>query len=593
MSTKYKDIIVFSFGCEFDFTIVDALQAKYLEKGYHSAKFCHVVLTGNFEELTSLRKRYPHLAHEIVDIHIIQENDPSKLKCDIQQDAKVIIVGHGKANADYISSDVKEIITMPQLARLLKENCQDKRIAITLVSCHSGLGREINSVEGSMMEALYISLKEYEIEATISAPTTDISISAINGKREQPFVIADLPLILISRYGNTIEKQLASLSMLPWRFVRKNLRPVYDWVSTRDSLQELYDIETALLEIKFPKGLGSRVVLNADGSVYFPYGKFERDAILNEDAKLLYAYYDKQRIYRDEVRRIFLQHWENIVAENPEIENYQGLQRLKEIILMANTAIKNPEIESYQQLQHLKEIIVTCTYPYPALMGYIVDAVIDEAKGMQYSPEKGTWEVNLDVTNNPLYLQEERRNVLSTALESFKNRISTDLTLKAIQEQHTALARQTRYRLDGKNIALRDIRMGGWLAVSVVSIGIVVAKFFPIIVTFIVCMTLGSLACFILGQGFLRGYPYLLIEQGSKEPEKLDDIESCALLPSPLHSDQDAFITQEEPEASSPLQSTKQTGRITPHLMRHGFHSAKPQEITNEPCRDISIELHC
>lgn len=270
---KYKDIILFSFGCAQDFESAVRLQEKYLQKGYVAAQFYHVVLTLNPNAVTPLKQNYPHLANEILDIDSLGDGNPlSKLQRSIDENTKVVITGHGTAPSDHISSQSGETITMPQLAKLLKENCPNKKIAITLLSCKSGRGTEVNSVDGSIAETLRTSLEEYEIEATISAPTTNMSIS-LTGKKELPAVITDPDLLYIRSYENTISKQLGSLSIFPWPWLFTREWLLQSWISIGNNLQELYDIETGLLMRTFHKGLGSKVILHSRWTHFFSLWK--------------------------------------------------------------------------------------------------------------------------------------------------------------------------------------------------------------------------------------------------------------------------------------------------------------------------------
>jgi hypothetical protein len=286
MAAKYDDVVVFSFDGKCDFEEVNLLREKYLKKG---KKFHHVVLTADFnsEELFKLRKKYPHLANDIVDINTIQEAGTDRLTCTIRRKTKVTIKGHGQANSSDIKSGTGTKVTMLALAELLERQCIDDAIQISFYVCHAGRGQVVGTVDGSIAQVLYKNLCELGMKPTISAPTSIIVVSFVDGKKAVYPIIEDDSLILVQINGSALQKQIATISLFPW-------------ISARKDLQALYDIEKSFLYRRFYKGLDSKVIFYPDDTVFFPYAESRFTTISDEDETIkgLCAYYHARKIYR-------------------------------------------------------------------------------------------------------------------------------------------------------------------------------------------------------------------------------------------------------------------------------------------------------
>lgn len=399
MAVKYKKI-VFSFADEGGFKGVKSLKEKYLNKGGKEVDFYHVVLTAesDSEKLRELEEKYPFLANERVDIEKIKEactDTPPLLKHLIDEKTKVIIIGHGGSNLNYIASKYSEQVTMRELAKLLKRNSAGGEMHISFCVCGSGTGHAVNKVEGSTAKALYDSLRvqddnlcKEEIKPIISAPTFRVLVEK-NGRKRVSFIIDDDSIIILNNQGRVIEEQIASLS-----------------VADRKDLEALYNIDKRLLDRDFHKGLNSKVVLS-NGTVSFPYSEPEFITIAE---KRLYDYYSARKRYRERARDICLQYLQDSIAA---------------------IAVNNPEIRNCKELEELEAIIRIHPYPYPELLSHIADKKLDP--------------------------QNERQALLAAALDEFKDNIKKDKDLKNIQRQHMALARKTEHKLGDKRKALVGI----------------------------------------------------------------------------------------------------------------------------------------
>lgn len=229
--------------------------------------------------------------------------------------------------------------------------------------------------------------------------------------------------------------------------------------------------------------------------------------------------------------------------------------------------------------------VMFSAYPYPAWINSMADTLFEQ---------KQMGKKSIALLSSHSCSQEERRKMLSTALANFKNKINTDSRLKAIQCAHIELAKQTRYLLEGKNIALRDIKIGGWGVYAVIVAGILTAKFFPNIITVIVCMTMGIVTCFILGRGLGEMYNYVPIKQGAKESVYQKFGDSSTSDQEPSNGDMSIFI---EPEISpdAPLlverpSLPKENQSFTQNLMQHGLF--KREKIVPELGPQVCIEFN-
>jgi hypothetical protein len=553
MAAKYDDVIMFSLDKKDDFGHANLLEVKYRKKG---KKFHHVVLTTNPDstELSELRKKYPLLANETVDIKTIQEEGtgtPPQLKRAIHKRTKVIIRGHGDANVDYIGSETgSRIITMCELAKLLKKKCIDSTIQISLHVCSAGRGKAIGTVKGSIAKALHYNLVELGMEPTVSAPTSRITIFCTNGRKAVDLVIDDSFLIFVQNYGSTIQEQISALSIFPW-------------VSTRRKLQKLYDMEQSCIARPSHKGLDSKVIIKPNGTPYFPYAASEFAVLSDEDEKIkiLYCYHQDQRVYRDSARAICLQYLADIAAENSEIQNYKGFQRLKEIICI------HP-------------------YPYPALLSYIADNQKNKTELMQLSAT-GTWEETSD--DNP-DAQEKRREILSTVFDNFKYKINTDLELKELQREHTAHAMDTKYRtIIKKSDKLKTIdslilALSGFLVFwGIALILVIIAPEFPVMP--FVAMGVAVLSC-----GLINGCRYLLVRSDSKQrvmkcPDAVASASSDVSSSKRYSDSKLSGKEEEEEEEKEPLlPRTPNQSKVFEGLIQCGlFDKETTQEGINTP----------
>ncbi|MBY0377430.1 MAG: hypothetical protein K2Q33_02550 [Gammaproteobacteria bacterium] len=411
MPKNYENVVIFSFACQVDFANVQRLKEKY-------PKLHHVVLTDNPEsdKLAQLKAQYPHLADGIVDINDINEKGTGmgrapRLKCTITANTKVIIIGHGQANSNFISSTDSEDITMHELASLLKRNGKDTTMRISFLTCGAGTGAKINNIDGSIANELYRELEALGINAIISAPTFGVYLYPQDGRKYVfPLVEDDLnmdyfnPLFCETKIQNDIIQATSKFPLMPIR---------------RD-FEKLYDRESFLLTQGINKSLGSKVIISQNGPK-FPYGEFRQEdisSINDERTKLLYEYRQKQKEYRIEARKICLNYLYEIYRENPNLMDYEGLLKLE------NT------INHY-------------IYPYPAFLSYNANNRIGETQTVE----------------NPIFKiknenNKEREECLYQALKQFQNKINNNPRLKQIQQEHMECAESiaTKYHKAMNNI---------------------------------------------------------------------------------------------------------------------------------------------
>lgn len=551
MAAKYDAIVVFSFDGKGDFEEVNLLREKYLKKG---KKFHHVILTADPD---SIRKKYPDLASDIVDTQTIQEADTSLLTCPIHEKTKVIIKGHGQANSGSIESAAGTKVTMSVLAKFLKRNCRDDAIQISFYVCHAGIGKVVGMVEGSIAQVLYDNLCEQGLKPTISAPTSIIVVSSVDGKKAVYPIIEDDSLILVQIERSIISEQIAAISRFPW-------------TSARKELQTLYDIEKSFLYRRFYKGLDSKVIFNSDGTIFFPYAESEFITLSDEDETIkgLCAYYRARQGYGDSARVICLQYLADIAAKEPKIQNYKGFHSLK-------------------------KIISTRPYPYPALLGLIAEKLKNETELMQFSAENGTWQENKKILDDNLGGQEERRALLSIALDDFKDQINTNLKLKEIQGVHTAFARDIKNRFSDKEAdkktATYSIIISGGLTLLCVSIALITEPMLSLIMLVTLCAAVGSVAVGVLGYGLVSDYRYLQAKQ--KQRVRCDDIVFSVSIDPPSESYFYSELQKESTcssEHDSEVESTESlvvssTVRtpVTADFMRYGLYSTSGVRINS------------
>lgn len=454
MAANYDDVVAFSFGCEDDFEAINSLRKKYLKKG---KKFHHVVLTTNpnSKKLENLKKKYPDLASDVVDINDIQQADPHtlpRLTCIIRQTTKVVIRGHGRANSNNIASKThKDSVTMRKLAPLLKRNYEGNgTIQISLYSCSSGRSGAADTVKGSIAETLHSNLCAERMSPTISAPRS-LEVVSEDGKRKvSPIINENDPLIRVRDEGSAIQEQIAAVSILPW-------------IPARKKLQILYDMEESIAKKFFHKGLDSKVIIKPDGSIFFPYAVGDFVQLSDEDKAIqnLYLYCQERKDYINEARQICLGYLTEISIDHHGISNSFGFKQLEFAIYI-----------------HL--------YPYPALLSYIADAQ-----------------------------QNERQPVLSKALNEFKDKINADTRLKDIQRLHTKRARETKYKLDGKETDKdKAFYNTVYAALLVATIPVI---FFSPVAPILLCAVIGIAASYFLGRGLVYGYRYLQAKQNPKQ----------------------------------------------------------------------------